>query len=198
MYLKSKNSLKISNTICINSYKNKIHLIQLKGLIGDVYIVIPFFIRIGIHKKSFIFYLIAFYFFNKKKNNFFYKFNKFYIYTILKNLYFFFSNVNSKISLGYNYILDLRGVGYKFFYLKNSRKLGLKLGYSHKNYFMFPEQVFSRRISRNRLKLFSPSKFLLSDIAMKLKNLKKVEIYKGKGLRFFKEVIMLKQGKREN
>jgi len=105
------------------------------------------------------------------------------------------------VSAGFAKSLELVGVGYKaVLESKELNILDLDLGYSHKIYFIVPSEVDVRtEISKNKnpiIHLWSIDKQLLGQVAAKIKSLRKVEPYKGKGIRYLGEQIRQKAGKR--
>ncbi len=101
------------------------------------------------------------------------------------------------VSEGYTKQLELVGVGYKA--STQGNVLELSLGYSHVIFFQVPSEI---KVSTKTDKGKSPiiilegiDKQLIGQIAAKIKSLRKVEPYKGKGIRFVGEVIRRKVGK---
>ncbi|MEL6357083.1 MAG: 50S ribosomal protein L6, partial [Bacteroidota bacterium] len=75
----------------------------------------------------------------------------------------------------------------------------LTLGYSHPIYFYVPEEVKVETISEKGkppvIKLTSIDKQLVGQIAAKIREFRKPEPYKGKGIKFVGEEIRRKAGK---
>ena len=101
------------------------------------------------------------------------------------------------VSQGYKKELELVGVGYRANVQNNV--LELSLGYSHNIYFQVPPEI---KVSADNPKGKNPmvilegiDKQLIGEIAAKIKSLRKVEPYKGKGVRFVGEQIRRKAGK---
>ena len=101
------------------------------------------------------------------------------------------------VSEGYKKTLELVGVGYKASVQDNV--LELSLGYSHGIFFAVPTEIAVNAETvkgRNPLvHLESIDKQLVGQVAAKLRTLRKVEPYKGKGIRFLGEQIRRKVGK---
>ncbi|MGB0522494.1 MAG: 50S ribosomal protein L6 [Flammeovirgaceae bacterium] len=101
------------------------------------------------------------------------------------------------VSEGYKKELELVGVGYKA--SNKGNLLELNLGYSHNIYFQIPEELkleTEMKKGQNPLvTLEGTDKQLIGQVAAKIKSLRKVEPYKGKGIRFKGEVIRRKAGK---
>lgn len=108
------------------------------------------------------------------------------------------NNMVEGVTNGYKKELELVGVGYKAA-VQGKNVLELSLGYSHQIYFAVPSEV---TVTAETPKGKSPlvtiegiDKQLVGQIAAKLKSLRKVEPYKGKGVRFVGEQIRRKAGK---
>ena len=107
------------------------------------------------------------------------------------------NNMIIGVTLGFTKTLELVGVGYKANVQDNT--LDLDLGYSHKIYFTIPSEIKVQAEtpkSKNPLvHLAGIDKQLLGQVAAKLKSLRKVEPYKGKGIRYLGEQVRHKEGK---
>lgn len=107
------------------------------------------------------------------------------------------NNLVEGVSKGYKKELQLVGVGYKA--VANGQFLDLNLGYSHNIYMQIPEEVkISAETKKGKdpiVTLESIDKELIGQVAAKLRSLRKIEPYKGKGVRFVGEVIRRKAGK---
>lgn len=101
------------------------------------------------------------------------------------------------VSEGYKKELQLIGVGYKASAQDNV--LELNVGHSHSLFFAIPKEI---KVSAESLKGKSPlitiegiDKQLVGQIAAKIRSFRKVEPYKGKGIRFVGEQVRRKAGK---
>ncbi|KPM49872.1 50S ribosomal protein L6 [Jiulongibacter sediminis] len=101
------------------------------------------------------------------------------------------------VSEGYKKELELVGVGYKA--TNQGNVLDLSLGYSHNIIFVVPEEL---KVTTEMVKGQNPKvilegsdKQLIGLVAAKLRELRKIEPYKGKGVRFTGEQIRRKAGK---
>ena len=101
------------------------------------------------------------------------------------------------VSTGYKESLELVGVGYKV--TNTGNMLELSLGYSHGIYFQIPEEIkvatLTEKGKNPTIILESIDKQLLGQITAKIRSFRKVEPYKGKGIRFTGEVVRRKAGK---
>lgn len=107
------------------------------------------------------------------------------------------NNMVIGVSQGYKKTLELVGVGYKASAQNNV--LELSLGYSHGIHMAVPPEVaVQAEMAKGKnplIHLESIDKQLIGQIAAKLRSLRKVEPYKGKGIRFLGEQIRRKAGK---
>ena len=101
------------------------------------------------------------------------------------------------VSEGYKKELELIGVGYRA--STQGNVLDLTLGYSHNIVFQIPTEV--KVVAENAkgrppmVILESVDKQLIGQVAAKLRSLRKIEPYKGKGIKFVGEEIRRKAGK---
>ena len=107
------------------------------------------------------------------------------------------ANMVTGVSQGFKEELELFGVGYKA--TSQGNVLELSLGYSHNIFFRLPDEVkVTTETAKGKnptISLESIDKQLLGHIAAKIKSLRKVEPYKGKGVRVVGEHIRRKAGK---
>lgn len=96
---------------------------------------------------------------------------------------------------GFTKVLLISGTGYKAD-LVGSDKIKLSLGYSHPIEFPLPKEVEAKVEDRGtKLSLHSIDKQLVGEVAAKIRELRKPDAYKGKGVRYEDEVLRLKPGK---
>ncbi|MFY0600253.1 MAG: 50S ribosomal protein L6 [Cyclobacteriaceae bacterium] len=107
------------------------------------------------------------------------------------------NNMVEGVSNGFKKDLELVGVGYKAAVQGNV--LELNLGYSHNIFLSVPQEI---KVQAENAKGQNPKvsiegidKQLVGQIAAKIKSLRSVEPYKGKGIRFIGEQIRRKAGK---
>ena len=98
-------------------------------------------------------------------------------------------------SVGYEKILELVGVGYRAALKGN--KLNLQLGYSHDINFDIPEGIKILVEKQTTLKISGPDKQQVGAIVSKIKTLRKIEPYKGKGIREKGQYVLKKEGKKK-
>ena len=98
-------------------------------------------------------------------------------------------------SKGYEKILELVGVGYRAALKGN--QLNLQLGYSHDINFDIPDGIKIAVEKQTTLKITGSDKEQVGSIASKIKSLRKIEPYKGKGIREKGQYVMKKEGKKK-
>ena len=107
------------------------------------------------------------------------------------------ANMIEGVRNGYKEQLELIGVGFKA--NAQSNVLELSLGYSHNIFLAVPQEVKVQAVQEKggnpTIMLEGIDKQLVGQIAAKIKSLRKVEPYKGKGIRFVGEYVRRKAGK---
>lgn len=106
-------------------------------------------------------------------------------------------NMVKGVSDGFKIDLELVGVGYKATATGNI--LELSLGYSHSIFMALPKEIAVKAVTEKGknpvVTLEGIDKQLIGQVAAKIRSLRKVEPYKGKGIRFVDEVVRRKAGK---
>ncbi|MCB0629853.1 MAG: 50S ribosomal protein L6 [Saprospiraceae bacterium] len=107
------------------------------------------------------------------------------------------NNMVAGVSEGFVKEMEVIGVGYRV--ENKGNLLILTLGFSHPIYFYVPDEVkVETAMEKGKapmIKLESPDKQLLGQVAAKIRAFRKPEPYKGKGIRFKGEEIRRKAGK---
>ncbi len=107
------------------------------------------------------------------------------------------NNMIIGVNTGYRKELEIVGVGYKATAANNI--LELSLGYSHSIFMAVPEEIKVTTVTEKgqnpKVILEGIDKELIGSVAAKIKSLRKVEPYKGKGIRFVGEQVRRKAGK---
>lgn len=107
------------------------------------------------------------------------------------------NNMVEGVSNGYKRQLEIVGVGYKATAANNI--LELSLGYSHSIFVAVPREVAVSALTEKGknpvVTLEGIDKQLIGQVAAKIKSLRKVEPYKGKGIRMLGEQVRRKAGK---
>tara|TARA_B100001741_G_scaffold304789_1_gene296257 strand:+ start:865 stop:1404 length:540 start_codon:yes stop_codon:yes gene_type:complete len=98
-------------------------------------------------------------------------------------------------SKGYEKTLELVGVGYRASLKGNV--LNLQLGYSHDINFDIPEGIKIIVEKQTTLKITGIDKQQVGAVTSKIKTLRKIEPYKGKGIREKGQYVLKKEGKKK-
>ena len=96
---------------------------------------------------------------------------------------------------GYEKTLELIGVGYRAALKGN--QLNLQLGYSHDVNYDIPEGIKISFEKQTTLKITGFDKQLVGSVVSKIKTFRKIEPYKGKGIREKGQYILKKEGKKK-
>jgi large subunit ribosomal protein L6 len=102
-------------------------------------------------------------------------------------------NMVQGVSQGFTKNLEIQGTGYRADVQNNV--LNLSLGYSHPINFDLPEGVKATVERQNLIRLEAIDKELLGQTAARIRALRAVEPYKGKGIRYSGEKVHRKVGK---
>lgn len=103
------------------------------------------------------------------------------------------TNMVKGVSTAFEKKLILEGVGFKSEVAGNS--LNLALGFSHPVKVEIPKGL-TVVAEKNNIKITGIDKEQVGQFASKIRSMKKPEPYKGKGFRYFDEVLRRKQGKK--
>ena len=98
-------------------------------------------------------------------------------------------------STGYEKTLELVGVGYRAALKGN--QLNLQLGYSHDINFDIPSGIKITVEKQTTLKVSGSDKQLVGVVVSKIKTFRKIEPYKGKGIREKGQYVLKKEGKKK-
>ena len=98
-------------------------------------------------------------------------------------------------SVGFEKILELNGVGYRAALKGN--QLNLQLGFSHDINFDIPSDIKISVEKQTTLKISGFDKQLVGVVVSKIKTLRKIEPYKGKGIREKGQYVLKKEGKKK-
>ena len=94
--------------------------------------------------------------------------------------------------------LKLIGVGYRIFPVENfeNQLLLFRLGYSHPIYFKIPAKINIFCLKFTKLFIYGNSYQQITSTTLKIRSNKNPEPYKGKGILYENEKIILKEGKK--
>jgi large subunit ribosomal protein L6 len=98
------------------------------------------------------------------------------------------------VSQGFERKLEIVGIGYRA--QLQGRNLQLALGYSHPVIFPIPEGIDAEVDRQVVITLRGADKALVGQTAAKLRDLRKPDPYKGKGIKYADEFIRRKVGKK--
>ena len=98
-------------------------------------------------------------------------------------------------SKGYEKTLELVGVGYRA--ALKGKQLNLQLGYSHDINFDIPEGIKIIVEKQTILKITGFDKQQVGTVSSKIKTFRKIEPYKGKGVREQGQYVLKKEGKKK-
>jgi len=103
------------------------------------------------------------------------------------------NNMVEGVARGFVRVLEIQGVGYKA--EKKGNGLQLSLGFSHPVQYPTPAGITFTVDNNTVLKIEGPDKELVGQVAAEIRNLRKPEPYKGKGVRYQGEAVRRKAGK---
>ena len=103
------------------------------------------------------------------------------------------NNMVIGVTDGYTKVLEVNGVGYRA--AKSGNKLTLSLGYSHPVEMVDPEGVESVLEGQNVIIVKGIDKEKVGQYAAEIRDKRRPEPYKGKGIKYADEVIRRKVGK---
>ena len=98
-------------------------------------------------------------------------------------------------STGYEKILELVGIGYRAALKEN--QLNLQLGYSHDINFDIPDGIKIVVEKQTTIKVSGSDKQQVGMVVSKIKTFRKIEPYKGKGIREKGQYVLRKEGKKK-
>jgi len=104
------------------------------------------------------------------------------------------ANMVQGVSSGFERKLELVGVGYRA--SMAGKDLNLSLGFSHPVVFKAPEGVSLETPSQTEILVKGADKQLVGQVAAKIRSFRPPEPYKGKGIRYAGEKIMMKEAKK--
>lgn len=102
------------------------------------------------------------------------------------------NNMVVGVTTGYTKVLEVNGVGYKV--SKAGKTLTLNLGYSHPVVMEDPEGIEST-VADNKITITGIDKEKVGQYAAEIRDKRRPEPYKGKGIKYADEVIRRKVGK---
>lgn len=107
------------------------------------------------------------------------------------------SNGLRDIILGFSVHLELKGIGYRLTLNSKDRTITFRLGYADDITYKIPENVVVLSSHYTQLSLYSSSKYDLEKFVYSIRRLRPPEPYKGKGILFKDEKVVLREGKKD-
>ncbi len=105
------------------------------------------------------------------------------------------ANMVTGVSKGYERKLELVGVGYRA--SVQGKVLALTLGFSHAVNFPIPDGISMECPSQTEIIIKGIDRQKIGQVAAKIRAIRPPEPYKGKGVRYTGEQIVLKEGKKK-
>lgn len=124
-----------------------------------------------------------YYYLSKIEDKLLLNYYKNYLITLYNNLYY--------LNYNYNFTLILKGVGYKF--VNDDNLIKIRVGYSHFIEYKKDSDILFVIKNPTTLTLYSNNKFISKKILSYLKLYKKSNLYKGTGIFYEDEIILLKK-----
>jgi len=104
-------------------------------------------------------------------------------------------NVVLGVTEGYTKKLEIKGVGYRA--NLQGKKLVLSVGFSHDVEYEIPDGVKCEVEKQTAITITGIDKQLVGQVAAKIRGFKPPEPYKGKGIRYKDEFVLIKEGKKK-
>lgn len=105
------------------------------------------------------------------------------------------SNAVIGVSKGYERKLNLVGVGYRA--ATQGKKLNLSLGFSHPVEYPIPEGITVETPSQTEVIVKGADKKMVGQVAADIRRFRPPEPYKGKGVRYSTEKVVMKEAKKK-
>lgn len=105
------------------------------------------------------------------------------------------ANMVKGVSEGFEKKLQLIGVGYRA--QAQGQILNLSLGFSHPVTYTMPEGVTVQTPSQTEIVLTGADKQIVGQVAAEIRAFRSPEPYKGKGVRYVGEVVVMKEAKKK-
>lgn len=102
-------------------------------------------------------------------------------------------NMITGVTQGHKKELEIQGLGFRA--NLQGKKIIFNLGFSHPVEFPVPDNIKAAVADQTSISIEGPDNVLVGQTAAKIRDLKPVEPYKGKGIRYVGEHVRRKQGK---
>jgi len=105
------------------------------------------------------------------------------------------ANMVEGVTRGFEKKLELKGIGYRA--IIEGKKLNLTLGFSHPVVFEIPEDVTVETPSQTEVTVKGKDKQKVGQVAAEIRRFRPPEPYKGKGIRYADERVVIKEAKKK-
>ena len=105
------------------------------------------------------------------------------------------ANMIEGVTTGFEKKLELVGVGYRA--LAQGNKLNLTLGFSHPVVYELPPGITAETPSQTEITIRGADKQAVGQAAAEIRRFRKPEPYKGKGVRYTDEHVVIKEAKKK-
>ena len=105
------------------------------------------------------------------------------------------ANMIEGVTKGFEKKLELKGVGYRA--ISEGKKLNLTLGFSHPVVYMVPEGITVETPSQTEVVIKGNDKQQVGQVAAEIRHFRPPEPYKGKGIRYADERVVIKEAKKK-
>lgn len=105
------------------------------------------------------------------------------------------ANMVEGVAKGFEKTLEINGVGYRAQVQGNT--ISLSLGFSHPVEYNLPEGIAAEAPNQTTLIIKGVDKQLVGQVAANIREFRKPEPYKGKGIRYKNEIIFRKEAKKK-
>ena len=105
------------------------------------------------------------------------------------------ANMVEGVTKGFEKKLELKGVGYRA--MTEGKKLNLTLGFSHPVVFEVPEGITIETPSQTEVIVKGNDKQKVGQVAAEIRRFRPPEPYKGKGIRYADERVVIKEAKKK-
>lgn len=105
------------------------------------------------------------------------------------------NNLILGVTNGFSKTLEINGVGYRA--AVKGKNLELALGYSHPVIFAIPAGIEIKCPNQTTIEISGADKQLVGQVAADIRQWRKPEPYKGKGIKYSDEIVRRKEGKKK-
>ncbi len=105
------------------------------------------------------------------------------------------ANMIEGVTRGFEKKLELKGIGYRA--ISEGKKLNLTLGFSHPVVFEVPDDVTVETPSQTEVIVKGNDKQRVGQVAAEIRSFRPPEPYKGKGVRYADERVVMKEAKKK-